>query len=668
MSRSHSVTVGPIFITFLALLTNIGCGAAGVSPELPSNPVYATTQELASENSTAQLVQVAAAAPVGSVQGPDASQDAAAAPATVFSQTQVVLSAPHTTTSWDARDADANRPKFDLPLLYLHRQREAAASADRTLEISMVGLDGATEVTLEAISRHVDRSSGERHTLATRLALPDHPCTSDAPCSVQWTLGAATTLSDFYTLRIKNDAGQILWSNPDPERPDFVALDTWEVEIGAYVVRVYYATLFPFARNELDLDNRLAPPAVTDFVEYVFVPVIVDTWHTQFEEWGFGDPIHPDWDQDKVVEVVVTSPPFALFDGSGPYTVFTDAQLNPVPERRIWWPSTANNFQYYDLLPNGYKVTFAHEFFHLAQWNVLLSTDRPTNFWLSSFVEAQGGFAPSVQYPEIEIEERHVVSDISDERVANRFLTQRLNSSYRDLEAETVHKYDAGLYWRFLYEQFNDMAVIRAALEEMARHREPDIVTSLPAVMDHALARLEGPFGTFEESLVAFARANYALRLENGRCASADLAECGGRYFDPKGVYVDPPLEAELAFESAPLTYGGGIPASYGMDFIEVHLDPAAQDRPLTISFQGEGAVARFSVQIWKLGPGGMKPQAVTLDPEVVPEHADGTLRYVIPQVDTAAYDRLALIVTRLDPDETTDPLGSYTLTLDAQG
>lgn len=39
-----------------------------------------------------------------------------------------------------------------------------------------------------------------------------------------------------------------------------------------------------------------------------------------------------------------------------------------------------------------------------------------------------------------------------------------------------------------------------------------------------------------------------------------------------------------------------------------------------------------------------------------------------IPQVDTTAYDRLALIVTRLDSDETTDPLGSYSITLDSQG
>ncbi len=632
MTKSRSALIALSLIALLTLLANIGVDAVASGAGDVRKAGRGTVQETESAS-------------------------VMAAP-----EIQVRLAAPQTTTSWDADDPD--REKFDLPLLYLHREREAAAEADRTLEVQIAGLASGTEIQVEALSWHVDRSSGERHTLTTRLALPDRPCTVEAPCTARWTLDATTTLSDFYTLRVKNGAGELLWESPHPDRPDFVALDTWEVDVDDYTVRIYYATLFPFAKGENDLENRLAPSAVTDFIEYVFVSMVVDTWQTQFQEWGFGDPMHPDWDRDKVVEIIVTAPSLALLDGTGPYTILIDADRNPYPERRIWWPSSCNNFQAYDFLANGYKVAFAHEFFHLAQWNVLLSTGRPTNFWLNFIVEAQGGFAPSVQYPEIEIEERHVVSDISEGRAANRFLTLHLNSSYRELEKEKIYKYDAGLYWRFLYEQFNDMGIIRAALEEMALRSEADIVSAMPSVMDNALARADGPIRSFEDSLVAFARANYALRLENGRCAVTDLAECGGFYYDPKNVYADPPLEAELEYDGTTLTYDGAIPTSYGMDFLEVTLDPAQHDQSLTVKFQSDGAVARFSVQIWKLGSGEAKPSAATLQPEIIARNGGGTHTYVIPHLDTTAYNRLALIITRLDADEMTDPTGNYQVAL----
>jgi hypothetical protein len=632
MTQSRSALIGTSLIALLTLLAKIGVDAMASGGEV--------------RQAGRETVQEAAPAVV------------AAAP-----EVQVTLAALNHTTSWDAGDVE--REKFELPVLYLHREREAAAEAERTLEVQITGLAAGAEIQVEALSWHVDRSSGERHNVTTHFVAPDQACSVEEPCTVRWTWDAATSLSDFYALRVENVAGEPLWESPHPERPDFVALDTWEVGVDDYTVRIYYATLFPFAKGENDLENRLAPGAVTDFIEYVFVAMVVDTWHTQFEEWGFGDPMHPDWDGDKVVEIIVTAPPLALLDGVGPYTVCIDGKRQPYPERRIWWPASSNNYQAYDFLANGYKVTFAHEFFHMAQWNVLLGTGRPTQFAHNVFLEAQAGFAPSVQYPEIEIEERHVVSDISAGRAANRFLTGRLNSSYRELEAERVFRYDAGLYWRFLYEAYGDMGVIRAALEEMARHYSPDTVGLMDDAMDAALARLDGPFGSYEESLVAFARANYGLRLENGHCAATDLTACGEGYYDPKGVYADPALEAKLTVGGGGLTYEGGIPASYGMDFLEVQLDPALEGQPLTVTFQGQGAVARFNVQVWRLGDGEAKPHAVTAEPEVVPPADDGAHVYVIPAVDRSAYRRLALIVTRLDADETADAMGSYRITLE---
>jgi hypothetical protein len=248
---------------------------------------------------------------------------------------------------------------------------------------------------------------------------------------------------------------------------------------------------------------------------------------------------------------------------------------------------------------------------------------------------------------------------------ANHFLKKRLNSSYTDIEADVKFKYDAALYWRFLYEQYDNMDIVRAALEEMACGYGPDIIHSIGNVMDRAFQRSDGPFQTFEESLTAFARANYALRLENGRCADADFSACGGHYFDPVLKYVDPPLEADLIYDGAPLTYAGAVPTSFGMDFIELSLDPSVQGQPLTVRFQGDGEVARFSVQVWQLGSGEKKPRALTPQPETVAKNQGAAHAYVIPPLDAMTCDRLALIITRLDPDETADGVGAYSFTVD---
>ena len=122
-------------------------------------------------------------------------------------------------------------------------------------------------------------------------------------------------------------------------------------------------------------------------VKVAFVPTIVDTWHTQFGTWGFG-PIHPDWDADQVVEIVLTAPPFSLYDGSGPYTVSTYTDGRRYPERRIWLPSNAEILARYDTLDNGFKVVLAHEFFHLAQWNVRLAAGCSVMSFLTNATSA----------------------------------------------------------------------------------------------------------------------------------------------------------------------------------------------------------------------------------------------------------------------------------------
>lgn len=579
----------------------------------------------------------------------------------------MTLYAPQTTTARDERDPGKQR--FELPLLYLHRQREAAVAYQRFLIINIAGFDRPTELKLEAVSHHVNVATGEPHTVIRSAVTPQRACTVENPCPFLWTFDATTTPSDLYNLRIKDELGKTLWENGD--RPAFAMLDTWDVLMSAergqtkdYTVRITYATLFPFAKGENDLDNRLAPDQVTDFVERHFAPIIQDTWHTQAQEWGFGDPLHPEWDADGIVDVIVTDLPFALFGGTGTYSRFVVENERPYPERRIWWFSSNLSFQAYDALEDGFRVLFAHEFFHLMQWNVLLHTGKPGDFWLS-WIEAQGRFAPSVQYPELELNKDHLIPENSTYTdSANRFLTQHLNTSYAELAEHNGFKYDGALYWRFLYEQYGGMPIVRAALEEMPHYTNAGSVIGMAGALEAAFARTPGPFDSFEESLITFSRANYALRLETGRCSNQDVTRCDGRYYDPAGMYTHPRLEAELTYDGTELSYGGDLPTSYGIDLIEVNLDSSVQGQALRLEFRADGPAARFSVQVWQLGRGYANPRPATPAPEIVRRSEDGVHRSFIPQMNTSTTSRLALIVTRLDADEMTEPVGGYQVTV----
>jgi hypothetical protein len=471
------------------------------------------------------------------------------------------------------------------------------------------------------------------------------------------------------------------------------------VPLGSYNVRVYYATLFPFARGENDMENRLPPGGVADFIARAFVPIIRETWQTQARDWGWGEPLHPEWDRDKLVEIIMTDGAFALLDGVGTYSAWFTPQGQPYPERRIWWLASSNSFLGYASLADGYRAIFAHEFFHLMQWNVMLWAGQPTSGWHNLFIEAQARSAQTAQYPELEMRDSAGMARTSRYlSAADHYLAQRLNTSYEEIGVDRGHRYDMALYWRFLYEQAGDLQTARAALETLLNHTEEDRVAGTASVMDRVFAAQRGPYRSFEESLVAFARANYALRLENGRCSGPDPFQCGGLYYDPDDLYADPPLEAQLYYDGTRLmdnefvrmspgpelagiaveetkyledkdghpAYVGAIPASYGMDFVEIHLAPWLQGRPLTVALQSGGAAARFDLQVWKLAPGATKPRAITPEAERVQAMGPGdwVRAYAIPSVDTGAYDRLALIITRLDSDESTDPIGAYEIVM----
>jgi hypothetical protein len=180
-----------------------------------------------------------------------------------------------------------------------------------------------------------------------------------------------------------------------------------------------------------------------------------------------------------------------------------------------------------------------------------------------------------------------------------------------------------------------------------------NLVGALPGIMDRVLEGSSCPVRTYEESRVAFARAIYALQLENGRCTASGIpAGCG--FYDPNGLYRSPPVSM-VAYVATPITYAeadqpfpAGIRSSFGIDFVDVILDPAADGQPLTLEFYpAPGTDAEFNVQLWRLvdAGGDARPQRVptqAMAPEVLTRtNSDGHLSYVIPAIDTSAYNRL---------------------------
>jgi hypothetical protein len=109
----------------------------------------------------------------------------------------------------------------------------------------------------------------------------------------------------------------------------------------------------------------------------------------------------------------------------------------------------------------------------------------------------------------------------------------------------------------------------------------------------------------------------------------------------------------------------------YGIDFVDIVLDPAADGQPLTIElFHPPVAGAEFNVQILHLADSvaGDKPKHVmtqVADLEAPADgNAEGRLVYTIPALDGAAYNRLGLVITRLDAQEASEPAGEYTIVL----
>jgi hypothetical protein len=263
-----------------------------------------------------------------------------------------------------------------------------------------------------------------------------------------------------------------------------------------------------------------------------------------------------------------------------------------------------------------------------------------------------------------------------------------LNSSYKEMDP-----YRGAFYWRFLYEKCGGMQggvedpstgmeIIRHVLTalysgEIVDIREStDLVGSLPAVMDLALSNTPScPFRTFQDSLASFSSAIYGLRLAGGRCIAPGLPEGCGLY-DPNSLYRAP-LTSQVSYSGEMVTfthaeqpYPAGIGSSFGVDFVEVALEPPTDGGSLVVELYGEFAAgAEFGVQLVKLTSSGhgdesRVPSSTTPAESFTRDTATGRQTAVVSGLDSGAFNRLGLVITRLDNHERSDPVGAYTLVI----
>jgi hypothetical protein len=412
------------------------------------------------------------------------------------------------------------------------------------------------------------------------------------------------------------------------------------------------------------------------------VPALVEAFRVESDEWGF--PWHDEWISYRLEDPERLS--VALTDGRTWFHGSAPGGGHSAISLRV----NGGNNTAYATLTDGLVSTFYHELFHNLQRNISLHSGGDGHVsgageaW-RFFSEGTAGLAESVGQPRGQFIQAFPVSTYMSH--ANLFV-QYGGGSVRDLNTSyaQMNPYRAAIYWRYLYEKCGGMRngvedpaagmqVIRRALtalysgEVVDPRSSTDLVGALPAVMDQALAGSSCPFQTYRESVRTFARAIYALRLDGARCVEPGIPDgCG--FYDPYAQYREPPLNA-ITYDGTLQEYQGEIRGSYGIDLIEVHLDPAAGGQPLTLEFHGApGTDAAFDVQILPLiGSGeGANPRhvsaaagATVILPSV---SSDGRVMYAISAIRTTIYDRLGLIITRLDAQEASDPTGAYTLVL----
>lgn len=435
---------------------------------------------------------------------------------------------------------------------------------------------------------------------------------------------------------------------------------------------VYFYDMIPFQAHSIDPLTQILRQEVERYIQTELVPAMVEAFRVQTDIWGF--PWYSEWFNYRQDEN-----PKTLSVALGEYKVWFHGKAPSLGHSMISIRVDGSVGEY-ESFTDGIMSVFHHELFHNHQRNISLhfgsqgSLAGMDEAWMV-FSEGTAVLASSVGQPKVQFEQTNGARSYL--KRANAFIGSEgtisggLNKSYERIPYQTA------VYWRFLYEKCGGlkdgrenpaegMKVIRLALETLYKgeivniNSSTDVPGALPRIMDHALANTPScPFRNYEESLKNFARSIYMLRLENGRCTGTRRShQCA--FYDPSGLYPTPPVEGTVLLVETEISVNGNIPASFGMDFMEIMTGASRDARSVTIIFErASGSLSDFNIEVM-----------VIKNPESDVENSKGFFeatsfkttngQTMINVNEINEFDYLALIITRLDSHERSEPLGNY--------
>jgi len=595
-----------------------------------------------------------------------------------------------------------------IPHLILNRNGVLTPGSERTLLLSLEHLTvppSGLYVRLIVETQHSDPDLGRKNTNKLRLweetrFVPYSPESQQSiPVNFELTFQGLQkrlkrsigTPTDYYGYRITLLDSQGKTLQEIDEEYAFLMENQWRVALPMVLedspgaapneLVIYYYDMIPFQADLRDPETQIARQNVGRYIQTELIPAMVDAFKTQTNLWGF--PWYAEWTNYRTGEgnktlSVALGDHGTWFHGAAPSIGHALISIR-----------VDGSFREYSNLTDGILSAFHHELFHNQQRNINMhfggtgNVAGMDNAW-QMFTEGTAVLASLVGQPSVQFEPAMQMRAYL--KRANTFLGSDgdylgdLNRSYQNIP------YDAAIYWRFLYEQCGGMKngkedpatgmqVIRHALEVLYKGEVVDInsstevIGSLPRVLDIALQGTPTcAFHTYEDSLIHFARAIYLLRLEDGRCSTSnDSSPCG--FYDPNQLYTMPPAEGYSIETGSTTQINGLVPTSYGIDLIEVELDPSAKGRNLKLILKGISDPENdFNVEVWKINKqkngvvterysGSMEgPQSMRTE--------NGSLTMEVGDLSLNDFNSLGLIITRTDPFESQARSGRYLIQL----
>jgi hypothetical protein len=495
---------------------------------------------------------------------------------------------------------------YDLPHLVLYRNGALTSADERTLVVQVVGIEVPTTgvtVTLKIGTQHrdpdFDGEAGQRISvwqasrwIARSLYAPQTGVRTvfvhEFGATVPSETGSIATPTDYFSYEVTVTDADHPTANPlYAFRKDYAFLmeNQWVAQLpegredfpGAAPdeLVVYYCDMFPFRRDVADPSTWLPREEVTAYVGAELLPPMVEAFRVQTDVWGF--PWTSAWTSYRTEDTerlsVALGDGQTWFHGWAPSRGHAGISINA---------SSRDNADY-DSLTDGLMSNFHHELFHNLQRNLSLSqggdgqVGGAENRW-KFFSEGTAVLASSVGQPLVHLGPSSRTRTYM--AYANRYLLWG-GGRFQDLitNHDQVDPYYASIYWRFLFERCGGMqdgvqdpaagmGIIRRALTALYSGEiadissSTDLVGATPEVLDRALAGSSCPFQTYKESLSAFSRAIYGLRVDGGRCVEpGTLAGCG--FYDPHDVYPDPPVST-ITFAGAAQEHRYEIMSGFG--------------------------------------------------------------------------------------------------------